>query len=330
MNDEEDVTAQLLRLAGRPPEPPAARAARVREAVHREWRAATRRRVLVRAIASGAVVAGLAASVALLVNVRRPEPVTPAAQQVIAVGQRIEGQPLVVHAPRAARERQLLTPSTSIYLDDVIETDAESRVALRSSDGSSVRIDRQSSVRFLAPAVIEVRRGAVYIATATGSKGFEVRTTFGAVRDLGTQFEVRVTEVSLQLRVRIGRVELRRGSATTAASTGTETTVTSDGIAVRHVPPFGAEWAWAAEVAPTMVIESQPLRTFLDYVAAEEGWTIKYADAGVRETASRAILHGSVEGLTAEDALRVVLATSGLRYTIAEGTMLVSRAGGTR
>ena len=39
MTDEEDVTAQLLRLAGAPPEPPAERRARVRQAVHGAWRA---------------------------------------------------------------------------------------------------------------------------------------------------------------------------------------------------------------------------------------------------------------------------------------------------
>ena len=37
MIDEEDVTAQLLRLAGAPPDPPADRAERVRQTVHREW-----------------------------------------------------------------------------------------------------------------------------------------------------------------------------------------------------------------------------------------------------------------------------------------------------
>ena len=46
MTDEEDVTAQLLRMAGAPSDPPAERTARVREAVHREWRTHRQRRMI--------------------------------------------------------------------------------------------------------------------------------------------------------------------------------------------------------------------------------------------------------------------------------------------
>ena len=43
--------------------------------------------------------------------------------------------------------------------------------------------------------------------------------------------------------------------------------------------------------------------------------------------AKRIILHGSVEGLTAEDALGVVLATSSLQYRLRSGELYVSKSG---
>ena len=62
MIDEEDLTAQLLRLAGAPPDPPADRAERVRQTVHREWRADRRRRTFA---ARGRLIATLAVAASL-------------------------------------------------------------------------------------------------------------------------------------------------------------------------------------------------------------------------------------------------------------------------
>ena len=315
MTDEEHVTAQLLRLAGAPPAPSAERTARVRQVVRR-----------------GAVIAllGVAASLVIAVWMNRPRSVAPPSQPVVATGQRIQGRPLILRQSAHPAAPQPLTASSSVYPGDLIETDDMSRAALLVADGSSVRIDRTSRLRFLAPSVIEVVAGAAYVTTSNGSHGFEVRTPMGAVRDLGTQFEVRLTTSSLRVRVRSGMVELGRGARITTAQAGTESIVTSTGIAVRRMPAYGPEWAWTTDVAPSFAIEGRSLRAFLEHLAGEEGWTLQYGDATVAEAAGRIILHGSVEGLQAEQALAVALATSGLRYRLSAGELLVSRAADAR
>ena len=73
------------------------------------------------------------------------------------------------------------------------------------------------------------------------------------------------------------------------------------------------------------MMEGRPLRAFLEHTAIEEGWTLRYADPAVAEAAGRIVLHGSVEGLRAEEALDVALATSGLEYRLRDGEILVSR-----
>jgi ferric-dicitrate binding protein FerR (iron transport regulator) len=322
MTDEEDVTAQLLRLAGARPDPPAERTARVREVVHREWLVGRRRRVVRRSAAIA--VLGVAASLVMAIWMNRPRPVAPPDDRVVAIGQRIHGQPLILRQSRHPAAPQPLTASSSVYPGDLIETDDLSRAALVAPDGSSVRIDRASRLRFLAPAVIEVVAGAAYVATSDRSQGFEVRTAMGTVRDLGTQFEVRKTETSLRVRVRSGTVELGRGASVTTAGAGTEAMVTSTGIAVRRMPAYGPEWAWTSDVAPAFAIEGRSLRAFLEHLAGEEGWILHYADAAVAEAAGRIILHGSVEGLQAEQSLGVALATSGLQYRLRAGELLVS------
>jgi ferric-dicitrate binding protein FerR (iron transport regulator) len=242
----------------------------------------------------------------------------------IAVAQRIQGRPFIVR-PSQGGDATPLSMSTPIYPDDVIDTDAESRVGLQLGDGSSIRIDRGSRVRFLTPVVLEVIAGAAYVATADRSQGFEVRTTMGNLRDVGTQFEVRLTPSLLRLRVRTGIVEIRRGTGIDTAAAGTETTVTTTGIAVRPVRAYGSEWEWTTAVAPAFAIEGRTLGSYLEHLAAEQGWTLYYADPAVAEMATRNILHGSVEGLNAEDALGVVLVTSGLEYRLRSGELSVSR-----
>ena len=87
---EEEVTAQLLRLAGAPADPPAERTARVREAVHHEWRADRRQRLVRR----NTVVALLGVAASLLVGIwwRPSRPETQPVSDVIAVAQRTRAQ----------------------------------------------------------------------------------------------------------------------------------------------------------------------------------------------------------------------------------------------
>ena len=326
MTDEEDVTAQLLRLAGAPPDPPAERTERVRQVVHREWRASRRGPMIRRGAAAATALLAVAAGLVITIRMDPPRPVAPPpSERSLAIAERIQGRPLVLRQREGRGDPQPLSVSTSVDTDDVIETGDAARAALRATDGSSVRIDQSSRVRLVAPAVIELIAGAVYVASSDGSRGFEVRTPMGVVRDLGTQFEVRLSNSSLRLRVRAGTVEIHRGATVTAAAAGTEATVTTSGVAIQQVPAYGSEWAWTADVAPAFAIEGRPLGAFLEHTAGEQGWTLRYDDPTVADAARRITLHGSVEGLGAEDALGVALATSGLQYRLRAGELLVSR-----
>ncbi|HEY7057964.1 MAG TPA: FecR family protein [Vicinamibacterales bacterium] len=323
MIDEEDLTARLLRLAAGPRDASPERIAGVRDAVHRQWQIGRRRRMIRRTAAIAAL--GIAASVVIAVWLHRPGLVeTP--HDRVAIARRVEGRPLIVRPTQRHDVGQPLTASASVEAAAFIETDDASRAALQTPEGYSVRIDRASRVRFLAPAVLEVQAGAVYIASTDGQHGFEVRTPLGNLRDMGTQFEVRLAVSSLRLRVRTGVVEIRRRARVTTAAAGTEATITSSDVDIRLVPVFGSEWAWTTDIAPQFPIEGRTLRAFLEHTATEEGWTLHYAQPDLADAAARIVLHGSVDGLKAQDALQVVLATSGLRYSLRDGELAVGRA----
>ena len=307
--DEEDMTAQVLRMAGTRAAPSADQTLRVQEAVRKEWRAARRRRLMRRSIVSVAIGLGAAAALLLAVRMRTIGGTSSSSGQVLAVAERAQGSPQLISLRNGQEEARPMSADMSVHMGEAVDTGSSSRVALRALDGSSVRIDRGSRVRFLAPAIIDVRSGAVYVATALGSVGFEVRVSTSALR----------------LRVRSGAVELRRGEAVTPASGGTEATATADGVALRQVEPYGDDWAWTSDVAPPFAIEGQPLSTFLAHLVSEQGWRLTYGDPQLAETARRIVLHGSIEGLKPEEALEATLATSGLRYRLSAGTLTLSR-----
>jgi ferric-dicitrate binding protein FerR (iron transport regulator) len=263
-----------------------------------------------------------------MVRINVPRNTARALEQIVATGERIEGAPLLRRQIDGRSEATRLSPAVSIRAEDLIETDASSRAALRGSNGSSVRLDRGSRIRLVAPAVIELLEGAVYIATSEGSRGFEVRTSMGSAHDVGTQFEIRLRQSSLRVRVRTGAVEIRRRGDVVPTAAGSETTVTSNGVETRRMPAYGTEWDWTTGLATVFEIEGRSLQAFLEHVTREEGWTLRYANPTLADAASRIILHGSIEGLRAEDAVGVALATSGLQYRLRDGELLVSRPAG--
>ena len=326
MSDEEDMTAQLLRLASGRDEAAADRASRVQTAVRERWISIQRRRAIRR---RAAMTTGLLAAAALLFLMVRPDAprdVRPPIEESLAAGERIEGEPVVRRQIDGERRVLRLSPQMPLRADDVIETDGGSRAALRTADGSSIRLDRSSHARLIGPRVIELVEGGVYVATSDGSNGFEVRTPLGSVRDVGTRFEVRLAEASLRVRVRTGSVEIRRRDQIVPAGAGTEATVTPGGIETRRTSTYGAEWEWTTGLAP-FAIEGRSLAEYLEHLAHEQGWTLHYADPALAQAASTIVLQGSVEGLGAEEALSVTLRTSGLEYRLRGGELVVSRAG---
>jgi ferric-dicitrate binding protein FerR (iron transport regulator) len=273
----EDALAELLRIAGPRPKVAEDVKARVRAAVHAEWEreVAKRRRTRIVTIVSTLAAAAVLGGVLLF----RPVPtVTPLPQ----TGTTIEtaGEP------------------TSIDWG-----------------GASLRLDHDTRIRLESDRVAVLTNGAVYYSSNRHSTGVEIRTRFGSVRDIGTQFEVRVDDTSLRVRVREGRVDLRG----TIADAGTELIATTATIEKKDITRSGPEWAWAERAAPPVVIEGMTLGEVVGHVAREKGLEIDWrADPGAK--AKR--LHGRIP-LSPDEALEAATAAGGVTYAIAPGRLIV-------
>lgn len=319
---DDSAVESLLRLAG-PREPvPSDRMQRLKANARTEWQRQVRKR-------QGRLIAwslgGLAAAAAIALVVRGAMGGGPGTPGVAAFA--------VVES--LGREARLAADgdgggAVRLEVGDQVaigphQLSVEAGTAtLRLPGGAVMSIDRGSALTLAARDVVTLDRGAVYIDSG-GEAGLEVRTALGVVRDVGTQFEVRVTAARLRVRVRDGAVQIQRDRQRHQGRPGDELVLDATGRLTRHtVPVDGPAWSWTASGPPPFELEGRSLREFLDWVVGESGWQLRFADAAAEDKARTTTLHGSIQGLTPEQALAAVLPTSGVEHRL-EGRVLSIR-----
>jgi ferric-dicitrate binding protein FerR (iron transport regulator) len=321
MTTEEDEVARLVRLADTsdaiaPLDED--RLARVRTAVHGAWReeyaarqAQTRRRwLLVVAVPLAATAAG-AIAFAIWGPIRTPAPV------LVARIDQVTGSPSPYTAGGALMSGSTITTSAST-------------LAMTLTSGVRLRLDASSTARVDSATDVALERGAVYVDSAgappteRGAFPISIHTPAGPVRDIGTQFEVRLAGAGIRIRVRDGQVRVTYANGVDArAGAGEELFSRPDGsdrsLDRRPIAVTGSEWAWVERAAPLFSVEGKTLGAFLDWVSREGAWTVTFANSRLSEAARATVLHGRpdlLKGLTTAEALDVVLPTCGLRHRI--------------
>jgi len=297
--NSDDAIAALVRLAGRRPPVPEDAARRVREAVHDEWLETIGRRRRTRWIGSAAVVAAAAATIVVL-NLTSPS-TQPAPQRMVVAG----GQ----------------TNGAVIYANDVYEV-ANGNTASLAWGKAILRLDGGTRIRIASATELTLDRGAVYV--DSNHSGVVIHTPIGNVRDIGTQFEVRLAADRMRVRVREGRVDLQHGGATHSAEAGVELDADAQGGVTQHsIAKSGAEWDWVVRAAPPIHLDGRTLSEVVASVTREEGLTPTWADSASRNAASMR-LHGDVP-LTPEEALATALVASGLTSRTDGDRLIIAR-----
>jgi hypothetical protein len=75
------------------------------------------------------------------------------------------------------------------------------------------------------------------------------------------------------------------------------------------------------------VLEGATVSAFLEWVSREQGWRWEYADSAARRIAERAVLHGTIDGLSPEEAVRAVLPALALTSRRDGDRLIVSASG---
>ncbi len=323
----EDDVATLLATAGPRPVDDEVRE-RVKATVRARWRTGVRTRTirrrwfLVGHVTAAALALAVAVSLWPVPAERASGDRPPAPAPAVARLEAASGAGLSLAGP--APERRL-DVGEAVTAGATILTGSDGRAALRTPDGVSIRIGGATRLRLISATELVLDEGTVYIDNPreTTVRRFAVRTALGVVRDTGTQFEAALVGAALRLRVREGAVSLERPGGAEAASAGTEMRVTPDGdVEHRAVAIHGPEWAWTTALASPIDIEGRPLGEFLSWLTREMGWRLTYDDEALAASSPGIVLHGSIAGLTPDEARATVLATCGLTSRL-DGGMLV-------
>jgi ferric-dicitrate binding protein FerR (iron transport regulator) len=322
---------ELIRLAGSPPAAHDASAARVKAAVRTHWhgelaRASRRRRV--RTAVAFAFATTLIGAVGTWVwrNFDTESPAPRMARIEAVVG------PVWMRTGQSASTRSpvLTGLGDSVTVGTELATENRGRAAIRMISGHSVRLDLGTRVRFLSERALALDLGAVYVDSG-GSPGrsaesLTIRTPLGVVREIGTQFEVRLEHAAVQVRVREGRVTLDGRHGDFEVSAGAALEVDEQGRASRReLSGFGADWAWIAEITPLMELEGHSLREFLDWVVRERGLKLRFASPDLADSAAEIDLSGSIQGMTLDQAMEAVLPTCRMMHRIERDVLFVER-----
>lgn len=319
----EDQVASLIRLAGPKPSVSPQVLSQLRAKTQDHWhrkvarvrrrRQATRRRWL--AVAAAIVVA---AGTTLLWSGRGPSDTV-----AVATIARFES----VFGGNWEAPEQGLVPGA------ILTTKPGVRLALRLDDGVSLRLDGASRAVLDGPRTVTLEQGGVYLDTGPvdgtapgGSEGasLEVHTPFGLARDIGTQFEVRVDEASLQVRVREGQVRVKTAAASHQATAGDHLRVAADGtVERRREATHGGPWSWVQQTAPTMDLEGKSLAAALRWMARETGWRVDYESAELAQEVEGILIHGAVQDLRPAEVPEVLLPSSGLYSALHRGSLKV-------
>ena len=328
--DDEQSLASLLRLAGERPDVPLGIESRVYHRVHQEWqrssaepddsrvyanvRKAWRRDALRGTLLRWLLPAGVAATItiaAFLVQQPAPE-----ISQTVATVARVNGASASHYAEGVA-----------IRAGETITTGPGEGISLLLARNESLRIDADSRVRVDSAHQFTLLRGRIYADSGQfvyRNDGLEIHTDLGIVTDVGTQFAVMADAGVLDVAVREGRVNVQGEAELHTAKMGERLVVTPGAEpTIEVLDPHDDFWNWAAGLAPGFDTSNKSLLDFLKWAARETGRELLFGNDASRMFAMRTDVHGSIAGLTPDEALAAVLATTTVNYHIEKDKIVI-------
>jgi len=314
---------RLIKLAGGRDMPSSDGMERARLAAHESWRrmleqSASPRRLRLKAMLGFAMAAGLAA-LGVLLWTQRPLPTAP---ELVAHIATLTGDAWLLEKRMESPARVALP----IHAGTTLSTN-EGRVAFTFGDSLSLRIDRRTRLRFDSREQVTLLAGALYVDSGgiNAVPALRIETPAGAVRHIGTQFQVHVTGDVTVVRVREGRVLLTRASGVpTDIAAGDELRVSGGDLQLRRgLSSFGEDWEWSAGIAPALEIENRPLAEFIAWVVREHGWQVRYADDSLQARTFDIRLHGSLDQMESAAMLERVTLVTGVPLQARDGVLWV-------
>lgn len=173
---------------------------------------------------------------------------------------------------------------------------------------------------------VQLKKGQLYV-DAEGDSTLLVRTAYGSVADIGTQFLVALGENELQASVREGTIIVEsNGSQHTASPRKNEAAVVvlSENSVHQHFETkSNARWDWVHNT-PTRY-ESERVAELLTLISHDLGKRIEFANKGVEASVATMRINGELNPAKPRETLEIITRSSNLRYAENEQTINIDR-----
>ncbi len=321
---EKDALEELFRHATARERPTNADEQAIRDRLLEEWQALTaqrRRRKAFIPLAAAASVILAALVVFRLTSI--PEPAAPAIR-LASVGKH---QGAVLVHPADQGEAFAAAVGAVLESGQRIVSSAGSRLGMKWRDGTSLRVDQNSEIRFTASGEIELISGRIFVDTEKADKAaapLVVLTPAGQVRHLGTQYMTAFSSGTTRISVREGKVALNIEGKDALTNSGEQLIIDAAGLQSRkNIPVYGAAWQWIETLAPAFSSDGRSISDLLDWVSRETGRPVEFQSTEAATLAMNSELRGEVD-MEPMRALTVMLQTSDLSADVNNGIISVS------
>jgi hypothetical protein len=233
--------------------------------------------------------------------------------------------------------RAVLRPGEKIFVGDKLRAAPGAGLSLLSPRGRTLRLASGFEAHFTSGQVLRIDSGRLYfesgelgsgVPMAPSAERFIVRTAAGDITHLGTRYAVLLTERTVTVQVRDGRVGVSNSGNEIVVDAGTAVSLASrDGhvIARWDLNPAAANWLWADQLAPPLVIDRRTLADVLGVLAVRSHRQLEFASDDVRAFCLSTRLHGPPIDLPPEQILAAVLAGTDLEPMTLPDRIIIRR-----
>ena len=257
----------------------------------------------------------IAASVAVIAGAGyffNPEPETVS----VAAANQVIGN--VEYKIADSQKWSALLSTTDLTVNTEVRVSNGSYASITLGNGMNLRIDQGTQLAITSPAEVFLQTGGLY-AESEDESSVTITTPFGAARDIGTEFEVRVQPNQWRVQVREGLVAVEHQDSKQIAKAGERLVIAQDQSTQRQtVSAADQSWHWTHQVHEPFNLEGASLSQYLSWWSDETGRRITFRNDSDGVAAGSTILHGSLGNVSVDDSLAIVLSTT--RFQIVDST----------
>lgn len=280
MNDDDALT-ELLQSTGKRPAPPKAFMTEVEQNTRAAWQQAVvadkKRRQM-------QWLSGVAAAACLVLTlvVALPQP-TPPLHSIASVRTQSGDVTLEANQPLVAGS----TVATG-----------EGQLTLELTDRTLIMLSANSELQLVGASELVLQRGQVFVDSPDHTTQVLIRTPFGDVTDIGTQYQIAVSQEALQVSMREGLTEINTRNGIVRASVnrdqGDVVRVHQLGVDRSQLALNDASWQWVRQGYEDFQLQQASVDDLLAWASRVTATRVEFANKTVAEQAKTVRFNGGV------------------------------------